>query len=176
VKIRELIVDETMKEVTAKQTADLTDSYERPSPSLVVGSTKTDATRRIAVPSFLADELAAFIEPDTLFIFTDNEGGPIGHTNFYKRVFVPSVRGTFPEWTRQSERSANHKDPTRKFRQEVWVVDHLRAKAPGFTGHSSRRRERPPCSGRLSPRMESGSRPDGYAALCSSISTAAGSA
>jgi integrase len=93
VKIREIIVDEAIKEVTVAQAANLPEGYERLSPSLIIGPTKTEQTRRIAILGFLADELAALIGEShpAPFIFTDSEGGPIRHTNFYKRVYVPNL-------------------------------------------------------------------------------------
>lgn len=88
---RELVVDEAIKELPKTQTERLPEGYERLSPSLVIGPTKTHATRKLSIPSFLADELAVFIEPGSAqgFIFTDSDGGPVRHTNFYKRVFAP---------------------------------------------------------------------------------------
>ena len=53
-----------IKELTADQTKQLPDGYERLTPSLVIGPTKTHATRKLSIPSFLADELAAFMKAD----------------------------------------------------------------------------------------------------------------
>lgn len=94
---RELVVDAALKELTKAQTADrLPDGYERLTPSLVIGPTKTHASRKLSIPAFLAGELESFIKtgPGDGFLFTDSDGGPIRHTNWYKRTFKPlaSVR------------------------------------------------------------------------------------
>ena len=62
-----LVVDEALKELTAAQIA-----------------------------QFLADELESFIEPGSpqSFLFTDFDGGPIRHTNWYKRTFKPLAGAT----------------------------------------------------------------------------------
>jgi integrase len=88
---RELVVDEAIKELPVAQTERLPEGYTRLSPSLVIGPTKTHATRKLSIPSFLADELETFIETvrSDRFLFTDSDGGPVRHTNFYKRVFKP---------------------------------------------------------------------------------------
>ena len=93
---RELVVDEALKELTTAQTDRLPDGYERITPSLVIGPTKTHATRKLSIPQFLAAELESFMEPGSpqSFLFTDSDGGPIRHTNFYKRTFKPLAGAT----------------------------------------------------------------------------------
>jgi integrase len=88
---RELTVDEAIKELPAKQTDQLPEGHVRLTPSLIIGPTKTHATRKLSMPAFLADELAALISESAEFIFTDSAGGPIRHGNFYKRVFLANL-------------------------------------------------------------------------------------
>lgn len=56
----ELLVDEAIKEVTAAGAAKVPDA-QRITPSLIVGPTKTYAKRKVSVPAFLRDELAAHL-------------------------------------------------------------------------------------------------------------------
>jgi integrase len=87
----ELSIDKALKEITAKNTERLPDGYERITPSLVLGPTKTHQTRKLNLPGFLADELEVLLsEPVSRagFIFTDSEGGPVRHGNFYRRTFT----------------------------------------------------------------------------------------
>jgi integrase len=63
---------------------------------LIFGATKTGKCRVIGVPCFLVamltDHLASIpSDPDAL-VFTANEGGPLRHSNFYRRHFKPTVR------------------------------------------------------------------------------------
>lgn len=91
---RELLVDEALKEVPSAQTEQLPEGNTRITPSLVVGPTKTHATRKLSMPSFVADELASIILPDAThahFIFNDSDGGPIRHGNFYRRTYIASL-------------------------------------------------------------------------------------
>jgi integrase len=93
---RELVVDQAIKELPKAQTERLPEGYERLSPSLVIGPTKTHATRKLSIPSFLADELEAFMESEPRgsdFLFVDSDGGPVRHTNWYKRTFKPRAPG-----------------------------------------------------------------------------------
>jgi integrase len=51
----------------------------------------------VALPQFMRDELAEHIadraDDPTAFVFPATEGGPLRHSNFYRRVFKPaSVR------------------------------------------------------------------------------------
>ena len=62
---------------------------------LVFGSTKTYDDRTIIVPGFLrsrlAEHLAARTEPEeSALVFTAAQGGPLRHSNFYKRVWRPA--------------------------------------------------------------------------------------
>lgn len=62
---------------------------------LVYGPPKTYARRRVELPAGLADELADHLvqragDPDD-FVFTAPNGGPLRHTNFYRRHFKPAV-------------------------------------------------------------------------------------
>jgi integrase len=98
----ELLVDEAIKEVTAATAAKVPES-QRITPSLIVGPTKTYAKRKVSVPAFLRDELAAHLgrslpggDGPEAFIFTTPTGEPIRHNLFYKRVFSPAVAATFP--------------------------------------------------------------------------------
>ncbi len=98
----ELTVDEAIKEVTTTAAATVPAGQRLP-PSLIVGPTKTYAKRKVSVPAFLRDLLAEHVSrslpggdgPDA-FIFTTPTGEPVRHNLFYKRVFEPSVRETFP--------------------------------------------------------------------------------
>jgi hypothetical protein len=62
---------------------------------LVFGSTQTYDDRTIIVPGFLrsrlAEHLAARTEPEeSALVFTAAQGGPLRHSNFYKRVWRPA--------------------------------------------------------------------------------------
>lgn len=98
----ELLVDEAIKEVTAASAAKVPEA-QRITPSLIVGPTKTYAKRKVSVPAFLRDELAAHLgrslpggDGPEAFIFTTPTGEPVRHNLFYKRVFSPAVRQAFP--------------------------------------------------------------------------------
>jgi integrase len=85
----ELSIDKALKELTVRSTERLPDGYTRITPSLVLGPTKTHQTRKLNVPSFLADELGPLLaDADAEFLFTDSEGGPVRHGNFYRRTFT----------------------------------------------------------------------------------------
>lgn len=98
----ELLVDEAIKEVNAKESSRVPES-KRLSPSLIVGKTKTHETRRLKLPEFirpmLAEHLAGSLPgghaPDA-FIFTMPTGAAVRHNNFYKRTFQPTVRVALP--------------------------------------------------------------------------------
>jgi integrase len=105
--IYELTIDEAIKEVTAKEPTP--NDHERLTPSLLIGPTKTHQTRKLTVPEPIALKLNSIIDLDAApdsFIFTDSDGGPTRHTNFYKRVFVPTARRVFPEQARAAEQQA----------------------------------------------------------------------
>jgi integrase len=98
----EILVDEALKEVTTASAAKVPDA-QRITDSLIVGPTKTYAVRKVSVPAFLRDELAAHLSrslpggdgPDA-FIFTTPTGEAIRHNLFYKRIFAPTVTQAFP--------------------------------------------------------------------------------
>ncbi len=97
----EIAVDEAIKEVTTKA-AQTVPANQRLTDSLIVGPTKTYAKRKVSVPAFLRDELAAHLsrslpggDGPEAFIFTTPTGEPVRHNLFYKRVFVPAVREAF---------------------------------------------------------------------------------
>ncbi len=66
---------------------------------LMLGPTKTGASRTVAVPAFLASELAAHMaeylrtrDPEgTELMFTGPDGGPIRRTNWRRPVWMPAV-------------------------------------------------------------------------------------
>jgi integrase len=61
---------------------------------LVVGPTKTGATRDVPMPRFLVAELAEHVRQyptDDGYLFSMAEGGPVRHRNFYRRHFLPAV-------------------------------------------------------------------------------------
>jgi integrase len=61
---------------------------------LVVGPTKTGATREVPMPKFIVDELAEHVRrhpADDGFMFSMAEGGPVRYRNFYRRHFRPAV-------------------------------------------------------------------------------------
>jgi len=65
---------------------------------LVYGPPKTYSRRRVELPAGLADELADHLAERTGkpedFVFTAPDGGPLRHTNFYRRHFKPAVHRT----------------------------------------------------------------------------------
>lgn len=74
---------------------DVREAYSEVHGKLVLGATKTYARRSVALPRFLVDELAAFLvgrdtSPDA-HVFTAQDGGPLRHSNFYRRLFKPAV-------------------------------------------------------------------------------------
>ena len=62
---------------------------------LVEGATKTHERRTVPLPAFLADQLAEHIAPrvsdPTAYVFPSRDGGPLRHSNFYRRHFKPAV-------------------------------------------------------------------------------------
>lgn len=74
-------------------TVDVVESYAEVHGALVLGPTKTYARRTVRLPRFLADLLGehqAVTGPDGL-VFRDSRGGPMRHSNFYRRTFRPAV-------------------------------------------------------------------------------------
>ncbi len=70
--------------------------------SLIVGPTKTYASRKISVPPFLRVELEQHLsrplpggDGPEAFIFTTPTGEPVRHNLFYKRTFAPTVAAAF---------------------------------------------------------------------------------
>lgn len=67
---------------------------------LAIGPTKTYSDEPVAMPAFVAEALAGIIEPgmaQDAFLFTDESGcWPIRHTNFYRRVFKPTLEASLP--------------------------------------------------------------------------------
>lgn len=66
-------------------------------------STKTNKVRTVPIPRFIAEELAPLLRdksPDD-YVFTSPEGGPLRHSNFYRRRFLPAVeRAGLPDGVR----------------------------------------------------------------------------
>jgi integrase len=99
----EITVDEAIKEVTTKA-AESVPANLRLTPSLIVGPTKTYAKRKVSVPVFLREALAAHLarplpggnSPDSS-IFTTPTGEPVRHNLFYKREFAPVVASALPD-------------------------------------------------------------------------------
>jgi integrase len=95
---RELSVNEAIKEVTIAA-AESIPAEQRITDSLIVGPTKTYAKRKVSVPAFLREQLAAHVArplaggsgPDA-FIFTTPTGEAVRHNLFYKRIFDPTAR------------------------------------------------------------------------------------
>ena len=76
-----------------RATLDVVESYAEVHGALVLGATKTYARRTVRLPRFLADLLGehqAITGPDGL-VFRDSRGGPMRHSNFYRRIFRPAV-------------------------------------------------------------------------------------
>jgi integrase len=69
---------------------DVVESYAEVHGALVLGPTKTYARRTVALPRFLVDLLAPQAALDGL-VFASPEGGPLRHSNFYRRRFKPAV-------------------------------------------------------------------------------------
>ncbi len=112
----ELSVTEAVKEVT-RQAAESIPARQRITDSLIVGPTKTYATRKVSVPPFLRDQLADHLarplpggDGPTAFIFTTPDGSAVRHNLFYKRIYVPSARAAFPERTKRAEAIARASD------------------------------------------------------------------
>lgn len=71
------------------------ESVEEVHGKLVYGPPKTYAHRSVPIPAQLAEELSEHLErrpgdPDA-FVFTAADGGPMRHSNFYRRYFKPGV-------------------------------------------------------------------------------------
>lgn len=76
-----------------RATAEVAESYAEVHGRLVLGPTKTYARRQVRLPRFLVDLLGehqAVTGPDGL-VFRDSRGGPVRHSNFYRRIFRPAV-------------------------------------------------------------------------------------
>lgn len=92
-----LRIGEALSEVTRAAAKDVSDA-ERLTDSLIVKGTKTDQTRTLRLPAFLKAELADHLaqplggDDPRAFIFTTEDGSPVRHGNFYKRVYRPAVR------------------------------------------------------------------------------------
>jgi integrase len=82
---RELTVARALKEVSAN--LGLPEGHTRITPSLIMGPTKTKATRKLSIPAFLIDELAG-LKPTGDFLFVGPDGGPMRHTNWTSRVWA----------------------------------------------------------------------------------------
>jgi integrase len=104
--IRRLRVDESLTEA---ELADRDPDYTRLPNGVAIGPTKTYNDEPVALPDVVAEALAAIIDPDApadSFIFRDSNGGPMRQGNWYKRVFTPAARATFPDRTREAEQRA----------------------------------------------------------------------
>jgi integrase len=66
-------------------------------------TTKSGKVRTVPIPRFIADEVAPLLagkSPDD-YVFTSPEGGPLRHSNFYRRRFRPAVeRAGLPDGVR----------------------------------------------------------------------------
>ena len=77
-------------------TVDVAESYAEVHGALVLGATKTYERRTVRMPRFLCDRLGEHLaragrtHTDEL-VFTDSAGGPLRHSNFYRRTFRPAV-------------------------------------------------------------------------------------
>lgn len=74
---------------------EVAESAEEVHGQLVYGPPKTYARRRVELPADLGQELAALLgdrpaDPDA-FVFTSPDGGPLRHSNFYRRHYKPAV-------------------------------------------------------------------------------------
>lgn len=63
-----------------------------------VGSTKTDQVRTVRIPAFVSELLAEHLtgrpaDPDGL-VFHAPEGGPLRHSNFRRRVWLPALQAS----------------------------------------------------------------------------------
>ena len=74
-------------------TVDVVESFSEVHGVLQLGATKTYAQRTVKLPRFVTELLAEhqrFTGP-TGFVFRDSRGGPLRHSNFYRRAFRPAV-------------------------------------------------------------------------------------
>lgn len=57
------------------------------------GTTKTNKIRTVPIPRFITEELAPLLagKAPADYVFTSPEGGPLRHSNFYRRHFRPAV-------------------------------------------------------------------------------------
>lgn len=74
---------------------DVREAYSEVHGALVLGATKTYGRRTVGLPRFLCDELGAYLagrdtSPEA-HLFTSPDGGPLRHSNFYRRTFKPAV-------------------------------------------------------------------------------------
>jgi integrase len=66
-------------------------------------STKSGKVRTVPIPRFIAEELAPLLAGKSPgdYVFTSPEGGPLRHSNFYRRHFLPAVeRAGLPDGVR----------------------------------------------------------------------------
>lgn len=96
----ELAITHALKEVTTQAATDTPDT-QRLTDSLIIGPTKTFASRKVSVPEFLRADLAAHVltaapNPGAL-LFTTPQGAPVRHNLWYKRTFTAAARATRPE-------------------------------------------------------------------------------
>ena len=98
----ELSITHAFKEVTTEQAQDVPDT-QRLTDSLIIGPTKTFASRKVSVPEFLRPGLAAHVlrtppnpaDPNPL-LFTTPTGTPVRHNLWYKRVYHQAAKSTRP--------------------------------------------------------------------------------
>ncbi len=70
---------------------DVVESFAEVHGALVLGPTKTYARRTVALPRFLVDLLAPTASASGL-VFASPDGGPLRHSNFYRRHYRPAVK------------------------------------------------------------------------------------
>ena len=67
------------------------------------GTTKTSKVRTVPIPRFIAEEVAPLLAGKSAddYVFTSPEGGPLRHSNFYRRHFLPAAeRAGLPDGVR----------------------------------------------------------------------------
>lgn len=98
----ELAVTHALKEVTTQAATDTPDT-QRLTDSLIIGPTKTFASRKVSVPEFLRAAIAEHVlrtppnpaDPNPL-LFTTPSGTPVRHNLWYKRTFTAAAKSTRP--------------------------------------------------------------------------------
>lgn len=80
-------------------TVDVVESYAEVHGALTLGPTKTYERRTVRMPRFLCDRLGEHLartgrSDARELVFTDTAGGPLRHSNFYRRTFRPAVLAT----------------------------------------------------------------------------------